>query len=216
MSIVCLDVGNLRAVFSEMDLDHSGILSEKEIILGLSKLGIEGEESANLMKHLDSNKDGEISYEEIVEFLPEINALLREENEERKRAEVLQRKRKELLAKKAAQAKLMEERVLRKVKGIKTDDPNDLKRALAKALLVIDELRAEQDDTDSKLKELEHLRAYKAEIVSVHKANFPKSKPAVLVPASVAVAASKIRLNASIPSSRQPKKVPQGVWGKRK
>ena len=150
MTTVSLDVENLRAVFAKMDADHSGTLGQKEMVAGLSKLGIDAEESANLVKHIDGNNDGNISYDEVVEFLPEINTLLREEIEEKKRADELKKKRETLLAKRVAQAKLMEERVLRKVNAITTEDPKDLKRALAKALLVIDELRADEGDAASK------------------------------------------------------------------
>jgi|EP00945_MAST-04E_sp_MAST-4E-sp1_P005066 hypothetical protein len=218
MTTVSLDVENLRAVFAKMDADHSGTLSQKEMVAGLSKLGIDAEESANLVKHIDGNNDGNISYDEVVEFLPEINTLLREEIEEKKRADELKKKRETLLAKRVAQAKLMEERVLRKVNAITTEDPKDLKRALAKALLVIDELRADEGDAASKAEELQMLRAYKTEVLSFHVANFPKndSSNGLSSAAAVTTAICKLRLKASIPSSRQPKKALQGCWGKKK
>ena len=169
-----LDTESIRKVFKQMDVDQSGTLDKKEMMGGLCKLGLGVEESRSLMETIDANGDGDISYDEVVEFLPEINSLLMEEREAAKQAEEFRKKRSLLEAKKRANAEAMEKRIKQKIDGINTDDANEIKRALAKALLVIDDLRAAQgDDAAMKQAELDHLRLYKNKMEQLHGSMFP-------------------------------------------
>jgi len=168
-----LDAESIRSVLKQMDTDQSGTLDRKEMVEGLCKLGLSVDECASLVEAVDANGDGLISYDELVEFLPEMNSLLREEREENAKAEEYRKKRSTLEAKQRANAEAMERRILQKMKGITTNDVDDIKRALAKALLIIDELKVSHGETESKVAELEQLKQYKEDLRILHLARFP-------------------------------------------
>ena len=99
MTTVNLNAESIRSVLKQMDTDQSGTLDRKEMVEGLCKLGLSVDECASLVEAVDSNGDGLISYDELVEFLPEMNSLLREEREETAKVEEYRKKRYTLEAK---------------------------------------------------------------------------------------------------------------------
>ena len=94
----------------------------------------------------------------------EIEELLKAEKAAQAAAEERRKKLEAVKARQQAKADAMEQRVTNKIKGISTDDVSGLKRALAKALLVIDDLRAAKEGATAQEKELEELRAFKQSI----------------------------------------------------
>ena len=94
----------------------------------------------------------------------EIEELLKAEKAAQAAAEERRKKLEAVKARQQAKADAMEQRVSNKIKGISTDDVSGLKRALAKALLVIDDLRAAKEGATAQEKELEELRAFKQSV----------------------------------------------------
>eukprot|EP00945_MAST-04E_sp_MAST-4E-sp1_P001593 g1593.t1 len=94
----------------------------------------------------------------------EIEELLKAEKAAQAAAEERRKKLEAVKARQQAKSDAMEKRVSNKIKGISTDDVSGLKRALAKALLVIDDLRAAKESASAQEQELEELRGFKQSI----------------------------------------------------
>ena len=94
----------------------------------------------------------------------EVQALLEAERKAQEAAAARKAKLEAVKQRQQAQAAAMEKRVTDKMSSIQTDDVNGLKRALAKSLLIIDDLRDTKDDLAAREAELKDLRDFKASI----------------------------------------------------
>ena len=94
----------------------------------------------------------------------EVQALLEAERKAEEAAAARKAKLEAVKKRQQAQAAAMEKRVADKMGTIQTDDVNGLKRALAKSLLIIDDLRATKDDLAAREAELNDLRNFKSNI----------------------------------------------------
>lgn len=94
----------------------------------------------------------------------EVQALLEAEKQAQEAAAARKAKLEAVKQRQQAQAAAMEKRVTDKMSAIQTDDVNGLKRALAKSLLIIDDLRVTKDDLAQREAELSDLRNFKESI----------------------------------------------------
>ena len=103
-------------------------------------------------------------FHDAVEEDLDLEALRAEEEAALLATKARQQKLKELKERQAVRAHAIEQRISARMSTIMTSDVNELKRALAKSLLVIDAFKELKEELEAKDQELKHLQALKLQV----------------------------------------------------